>query len=79
LARAFRDDNNQRPVILKSIVAMAHDLKMNVIAEGVESEDDVAVLYKLQCQFAQGYHFSLPLPADEAEKLLRRAMPEAAH
>ena len=73
------DDDNQRPVILKSIVAMAHDLKMNVIAEGAESEEDVAALYKLQCQFAQGYHFSLPLPAEEAEKMLRRAMPEAAH
>ena len=73
------DADNQRPVILKSIVAMAHDLKMNVIAEGAESEEDVATLYKLKCQFAQGYHFSLPLPADEAEKLLRRAMPEAAH
>lgn len=72
-------EGDQRPIILKSIVSMAHDLKMNVIAEGAESEEDVSELYRLKCEFAQGYHFAEPLSAEEAERLLKREMPEAAH
>lgn len=73
------DEDAQRPIILKSIVAMAHDLKMNIIAEGAESEDDVAELYKLKCEFAQGFHFAEPMNAEDAERLLTKEMPEAAH
>lgn len=79
--RSFVQSNEdaQRPIILKSIVAMAHDLGMDVIAEGAESEDDVAELYKLKCEFAQGFHFAQPMNAEDAERLLKKAMPEAAH
>ncbi|MEM8796201.1 MAG: EAL domain-containing protein [Pseudomonadota bacterium] len=73
------DEEEDRPIILRSIVQMAHDLRMDVIAEGAESDDDVAELYKLQCEFAQGFHFAEALSAAEAEKLIRRELPEAAH
>jgi len=73
------NEDEQRPIILKSIVAMAHDLNMNVIAEGAESEDDVRALYKLKCEFAQGFHFAQPMNAEDAERLLKKEMPEAAH
>lgn len=73
------NEEQQRPIILKSIVAMAHDLKMNVIAEGAESEEDVGELYKLKCEFAQGFHFSKPLSVEEAGALLKQELPEAAH
>lgn len=72
-------EGEQRPIILKSIVAMAHDLNMAVIAEGAESEKDVSELYRLKCEFAQGFHFSMPLNAEEAGLMLKREMPEAAH
>src|SRR5205085_2556845 len=45
----------KRPVILRSIVALAHDLGMDVVAEGAESDSDAVELYQLGCEFAQGF------------------------
>lgn len=59
-----------RPVILRSIVGMAHDLGMDVVAEGAESESDVIELYQLGCQYAQGYAFREPVTAAEARKMM---------
>lgn len=59
-------DENDGTVILGSIVALAHDLKRNVIVEGVESEADAQWLKEMHCEFAQGFYFSPPLPASEA-------------
>jgi diguanylate cyclase (GGDEF)-like protein/PAS domain S-box-containing protein len=49
-------------VVLSSIVTLAHDLKRHVVVEGVESEADVQYLKDLGCEYAQGFHFSPPLP-----------------
>ncbi len=54
-------DSTGRPVILRSIVAMAHDLGMDVVAEGAETETDVLDLYQLGCEYAQGFVFGQPL------------------
>ncbi len=62
--------NKQRPVILRSIVALAHDLGMDVVAEGAETETDAAELYQLGCEYGQGYAFGEPMTAAEAQKLL---------
>ena len=43
-----------RPPILRSVVAMAHDLGMDVIAEGAETESDAIELSQIGCEFAQG-------------------------
>src|SRR5271167_1017337 len=59
-----------RPVILRSIVGLAHDLGMDVVAEGAESEADVADLYQLGCEFAQGYVFGHPMTVEQAHELL---------
>jgi diguanylate cyclase (GGDEF)-like protein len=59
-------DENDGSVILGSIVTLAHDLKRNVIVEGVENEADAQWLKEMNCEFAQGFHFSPPLPASEA-------------
>ncbi len=61
-----------RPVLLRTIVAMGHDLGMAVVAEGAESEADALELYQIGCEYAQGYHFGQAVSADEASKLLRR-------
>jgi len=49
---------------------MAHKLDMQVIAEGVETEEQKALLAAAGCDYAQGYLFSRPVRAEEFEKLL---------
>jgi len=57
--------------ITTAIIAMAHSLKLGVIAEGVESEDQHSFLHDLECDAVQGYLFSRPIPAEEFIKLFR--------
>jgi diguanylate cyclase (GGDEF)-like protein/PAS domain S-box-containing protein len=66
-----------RPIILRSIIALAQDLGMDVIAEGAETEADAVELYQLGCGYAQGRAFGRPISAQEARKLIGAA-PEAA-
>jgi diguanylate cyclase (GGDEF)-like protein len=54
--------------ITRAIVAMAHSFGMSVIAEGVETMEQLDFLSSLNCEDFQGYLFSKPVPADEAEK-----------
>ncbi len=50
---------------------MAHGLGLQVVAEGVETAEQLAFLRKVDCDWAQGYYFCRPLPAEEIEPLLR--------
>jgi diguanylate cyclase (GGDEF)-like protein/PAS domain S-box-containing protein len=59
-----------RPVILRSIIALAHDLGMDVVAEGAETDSDAVELYHLGCEYAQGYAFGEPMSAEAATDLL---------
>ena len=59
-----------RPVILRSIIAMAHDLGMDVVAEGAETDSDAVELYHLGCEYAQGYAFGEPMTAEAATDLM---------
>ncbi|MGD0632671.1 MAG: EAL domain-containing protein [Beijerinckiaceae bacterium] len=62
-----------KPLMLRSIVALAHDLGMEVVAEGAESESDAIELYQNGCEYAQGYAFGLPISALDARKLVGAA------
>ena len=55
---------------VKTIVKMAHTLGMTVIAEGVEIEEQLSILKGMDCEIAQGYLFSKPLPAEDIVSLL---------
>ncbi|MBV9453026.1 MAG: EAL domain-containing protein, partial [Rubrobacter sp.] len=57
-------------VLLSGIINLARDLGLGVIAEGVESVEQIALLQEMGCNFAQGYYFGRPLPSEEAGKLL---------
>ena len=58
--------------IVSAVVALGHTLGMTVVAEGVETESQLAHLRSLQCDRAQGYLFGRPMPAADFEVLLRR-------
>ncbi len=47
---------------------------MSVIAEGVETEDQLSVIRKLGCEYAQGYYFSKPLEANAVNSLIQRSL-----
>ncbi|KAB8139402.1 GGDEF domain-containing protein, partial [Gracilibacillus oryzae] len=57
-------DQNQQ-AILRSIIQLGHNLKMDVLMEGVEEEAEVNWLRRNQCDFIQGYYFSRPLSPDK--------------
>lgn len=70
--------------ICNAIIDLAHNLKLKVIAEGVETEAQVSHLRRKHCDEMQGYYFSRPLPADGLAELLRngaklRLAPETAN
>ncbi len=56
--------------IARTILPMANNLRLDVVAEGVETLQQVAMLKKLQCKYAQGYYFSRPLSAEGTAALL---------
>jgi diguanylate cyclase (GGDEF)-like protein/PAS domain S-box-containing protein len=59
-----------RPVILRSIVSLAHDLGMDVVAEGAETDSDAVELSQLGCEYAQGFLFGAPMTPEKARELL---------
>jgi len=73
--QSFVRDVNEDPddaAITSAIIAMAHSLNLRVIAEGVETYQQLEFLKQRQCEYVQGYLFSRPLPVDEFTKLLKK-------
>ena len=63
-------DDPDDAAITSAIIAMAHSLKLDIVAEGVENHQQLDFLLEKNCQLVQGYFFSRPLPADEMSQLL---------
>ena len=71
----FIDDivtDNKARQLVGSMISMAHSLGYRVIAEGVETQEQLQVVSQLGCDIVQGYYFSRPVPADEMAELLRQ-------
>jgi EAL domain-containing protein (putative c-di-GMP-specific phosphodiesterase class I) len=64
-----RDANSE---IVRAIVALAHNLHMEVIAEGIETEEQMNYLKGMRCEYGQGFHFSGPVGAESAKGLISR-------
>ena len=65
--REIRDDERSR-IILRSVICLAEALGMDVITEGVETEQQLKALSEMGCSHFQGYYFSKPIPAEEFER-----------
>ena len=66
-------DSPEKHEITRTVVALAHNLGMSTIAEGVETRGQVERLLALDCEYAQGYLFSRTVPAADIDTLLARA------
>ena len=62
------DPTNEKYVMFKYLVAMAQNLGLECIVEGVETVNHIRVLKENQCYMAQGFYFDKPLPKDEFER-----------
>lgn len=58
--------------IAKAIIDLGHTLRFDVLAEGVETTEQLALLQQMACDYYQGYLFSKPVPADTFHALLRQ-------
>jgi diguanylate cyclase (GGDEF)-like protein len=67
---ALGADHGDSGMLVKSIVQLAHNLKLDVLAEGVETLEQLERLHFVGCDLAQGYYFDAPLAAADAEKKL---------
>lgn len=78
----IRDMNNRTSdnsnFIIKTIIELAHHLKMDVVAEGVEQEEQLQLLKTYNCETIQGYYFSKPVPAEDFAELLKKGHFEVA-
>jgi len=58
--------------IVETILSLADQLNLDVITEGIETDEQLALLKELKCKYGQGYYFSRPVPAEEAERLIEK-------
>ncbi|MBQ4311565.1 MAG: EAL domain-containing protein [Oscillospiraceae bacterium] len=67
LIRLSEDNADRSKKLLKHIIALAHDLDMRVVAEGVETEEQAEMLRSIDCDIAQGFLYAHPMPIDKFE------------
>ncbi|MBK9155348.1 MAG: PAS domain S-box protein [Chloracidobacterium sp.] len=75
--RSFVDEmgkNDKCAAIVKTILMLGENLGIEVVAEGIETEQQLRSLRELGCRFGQGYLFSRPVSADDAEVILREGL-----
>jgi EAL domain-containing protein (putative c-di-GMP-specific phosphodiesterase class I) len=69
-----RAHTHERDALARTIVELGRGMRLETIAEGIESAEQLEQLRQLRCQLGQGYHFSQPLTGDELTGYLERAL-----
>lgn len=64
--------NKEQNLITDEIIQLSHKLNYRVIAEGVETEQQLSILSEMNCDYVQGYYFSRPVPSEEMENMLKK-------
>ena len=64
-------EGDSTSIIVRSIVALAHELGKNIVAEGIETPEDAAFLRSIGAQYAQGFHYGEPMPVADVGRLLK--------
>jgi diguanylate cyclase (GGDEF)-like protein/PAS domain S-box-containing protein len=80
LDRGFIANTTTQPsyaAVVNAIVQLAHNLRMEVIAEGIETPEQLAQLQALECDHGQGYYFAKPLSKPDAEQFIRQRVPKS--
>ncbi len=72
--RNIATDSNDGAIVT-AVIGLAHNLGIKTIAEGVETEEQLAYLRERGCDEVQGFYFSRPIPTDKFGKLLERGGP----
>ncbi|MDY6962103.1 MAG: EAL domain-containing protein, partial [Pseudomonadota bacterium] len=70
-----KDVQDRRAVLLRSVISMARSLEMDVVAEGIETDEDAAELAKMGCQFGQSFLFGPPTTGEATLRLLKERFP----
>ncbi len=65
--------------IVRTIIALGHNLELDIVAEGVESREQQELLFQLGCTHAQGYLYARPMPSDSVVGFLRSFQPQPAN
>jgi diguanylate cyclase (GGDEF)-like protein/PAS domain S-box-containing protein len=71
------DASSKRTVLLKSMINMAHELGLSVVAEGISDESDALELRQMGCEYVQSFMFGVPMSGEAALKLLKEQYPLA--
>jgi len=70
-----RDESDKKAILLRSVISMARELNMRVVAEGIESEEDALELAKIGCTYGQSFIFGPPMGTDSVIRLLKERFP----
>ena len=67
----IRNNSEKQQVLLRSIISMARDLEMTIVAEGIETDEAAERLAEMGCDYAQSFIFGPPIDKESAVRLLR--------
>ncbi|MEG0680349.1 MAG: EAL domain-containing protein [Eubacterium sp.] len=64
------DDFNRSNQVVKSVISMAKNLNIKVVAEGVETQEQIDFLISIDCDIVQGFYFAKPMPISDYVQLI---------